>query len=38
MPIAANPRSVDLQAKLFRGFSDPPRLVILESLRKGRRP
>ena len=28
-------KPVDLQAKLFRGFSDPSRLSILESLRKG---
>ena len=28
-------RSVDLQAKLFRGFSDPSRLSILEALRAG---
>lgn len=31
----ANPQAVDLQAKLFRGFSDPSRLAILESLRAG---
>lgn len=35
MLIAANPRTVDLQAKLFRGFADPSRLVILETLRNG---
>lgn len=28
-------QSVDLQAKLFRGFSDPSRLSILEALRGG---
>ncbi len=32
-----NPRiqSIDLQAKLFRGFGDPSRLAILEALRGG---
>ncbi|MFQ3683130.1 ArsR/SmtB family transcription factor [Roseiflexus sp.] len=35
MPIAANPKPVELQAKLFRGFSDPSRLSILEALRDG---
>ena len=29
--------SVDLQAKLFRGFADPSRLSILEALRDGER-
>jgi len=33
--ITANPRTVDLQAKLFRGFADPSRLAILEALRRG---
>src|SRR5512135_2489633 len=28
-------RSIDVQAKLFRGFSDPSRLSILEALRHG---
>ncbi len=28
-------QAVDLQAKLFRGFSDPSRLGILEALRDG---
>ncbi len=28
-------QAVDLQAKLFRGFSDPSRLAILEALRDG---
>lgn len=28
--------NVDLKAKLFRGFADPGRLAILESLRLGR--
>jgi DNA-binding transcriptional ArsR family regulator len=28
-------RSIDVQAKLFRGFSDPSRLSILEALRNG---
>ena len=35
MLIAANPRQVELQAKLFRGFSDASRLSILEALRSG---
>jgi len=35
MIILANPKAVDLQAKLFRGFSDPSRLAILEALRSG---
>lgn len=29
--------SIDLQAKLFRGFADPSRLSILEALREGER-
>lgn len=33
MLIAANPKTRELQAKLFRGFSDPSRLSILEALR-----
>ena len=33
MLILANPKSIEIQAKLFRGFSDPSRLSILESLR-----
>ena len=35
MFITANPKAIALQAKLFRGFSDPSRLAILESLRGG---
>ena len=35
MMIAANARSLALKAKLFRGFSDPSRLAILEALRAG---
>ncbi len=35
MLITAAPKVIDLQAKLFRGFSDPSRLVILETLREG---
>ena len=31
MFMTANPKMTDLQAKLFRGFSDPSRLAILES-------
>ena len=32
-----NPNAVDVKAKLFRGFSDPNRLAILETLRAGSR-
>ena len=35
MFILANPKSIEIQAKLFRGFSDPSRLSILEALREG---
>jgi DNA-binding transcriptional ArsR family regulator len=35
MLMTANPTAVTLQAKLFRGFSDPSRLSILEALRAG---
>ncbi|RIK32573.1 MAG: transcriptional regulator [Anaerolineae bacterium] len=35
MSLLANPTSIELQAKLFRGFSDPSRLLILETLRDG---
>lgn len=31
----ANPKSIEIQAKLFRGFSDPSRLSILDALRSG---
>jgi DNA-binding transcriptional ArsR family regulator len=31
----APPRTLHLQAKLFRGFADPSRLAILEALREG---
>lgn len=37
MLMTTKARSVDVQAKLFRGFSDPSRLSILESLRDGPR-
>jgi ArsR family transcriptional regulator, cadmium/lead-responsive transcriptional repressor len=37
MLIASSPKAIDLQAKLFRGFSDPSRLSILEALRDGPR-
>ncbi|GBL37672.1 hypothetical protein EMGBD1_13590 [Anaerolineaceae bacterium] len=30
-----SPKTIDLQAKLFRGFSDPSRLSIMEALRTG---
>lgn len=35
MLLIANPKSIEIQAKLFRGFADPSRLSILESLREG---
>ena len=35
MLMAANIQAIDLQAKLFRGFSDSSRLSILETLRDG---
>ncbi len=35
MLMTANPQAVALKAKLFRGFSDPSRLTILEALRSG---
>lgn len=35
MLINPQTRSLELQAKLFRGFSDPSRLSILETLRSG---
>ncbi len=35
MLLTANPKSIEIQAKLFRGFSDSSRLSILESLRDG---
>lgn len=35
MLISARPKSIEIQAKLFRGFSDPSRLSILEALRDG---
>ena len=34
MLIMSTTSSIDLQAKLFRGFADPSRLSILESLRE----
>jgi DNA-binding transcriptional ArsR family regulator len=33
--LAANPSQVELSAKLFRGFSDSSRLLILQALRGG---
>ena len=33
MPAVANPVSLSLRAKLFRGFADPSRLAILDALR-----
>jgi DNA-binding transcriptional ArsR family regulator len=35
--LTGNAQSLALKAKLFRGFSDPSRLAILESLRDGPR-
>lgn len=35
MLIVANATSLGLKAKLFRGFSDPSRLAVLEALRGG---
>lgn len=35
MIIISTPSKTDLQAKLFRGFSDPSRLGILDVLRSG---
>lgn len=35
MYLIANPKSIEIQAKLFRGFSDPSRLSILDALRDG---
>ena len=35
MLLLANPKSIEIQAKLFRGFSDPSRLAILEVLQDG---
>jgi DNA-binding transcriptional ArsR family regulator len=34
MLLNVNVQSIDLQAKLFRGLSDPSRLAILEALRE----
>jgi DNA-binding transcriptional ArsR family regulator len=38
MLLLANPKSIEIQAKLFRGFSDPSRLSILDALRGGALP
>jgi ArsR family transcriptional regulator, cadmium/lead-responsive transcriptional repressor len=35
MLLSANAQKVELTAKLFRGFSDPSRLAILDTLRQG---
>ena len=37
MLIASTTSTIDLQAKLFRGFADSSRLSILETLREGER-
>ena len=33
--ISINQKSIEIQAKLFRGFSDPSRLSIMDSMRDG---
>ena len=33
--LVASPQTIELRAKLFRGFSDPSRLSILETLKAG---
>jgi DNA-binding transcriptional ArsR family regulator len=35
MILLVNPKSIEIQAKLFRGFSDASRLAILDVLRDG---
>lgn len=35
MILLANPKSIEIQAKLFRGFSDSSRLSILDTMRDG---
>lgn len=35
MLLLANSKSIEIQAKLFRGFSDPSRLAILDTLNNG---
>ncbi len=35
MLLVANPKSIEIQAKLFHGFSDPSRLSILTALHGG---
>ena len=35
MPTTTDPKTLELKAKLFRGFSDPSRLALLEGLRDG---
>jgi ArsR family transcriptional regulator, cadmium/lead-responsive transcriptional repressor len=35
MLLLAHPKSIEIQAKLFRGFSDPSRLSILDALHNG---
>ena len=37
MLLIANPKSIEVQAKLFRRFSDPSRLSILDALLNGPR-
>lgn len=37
MLITSTTSSIELQAKLFRGFADPSRLSILDALREGER-
>ena len=38
MVLVANPKSIEIQAKLFRGFSDPSRLSLLTTLPGGALP
>ncbi len=35
MLLPANPKSMEIQAKLFRGFSDPSRRSILDAMHDG---
>jgi DNA-binding transcriptional ArsR family regulator len=37
MLITSTTSSIDLQAKLFRGFADPSRLALLQALQEGER-
>lgn len=37
VPLTLNERAIEIKAKLFRGFSDPSRLSIIEALRDGQK-